>query len=242
MSEICAVAVERLDLRFAPWPWLFSEQRRADIETHFAALKCKRPSLWNGPVMLMHEWTLDHGLFKGEYFETDFASLIAWRDWDFPDDSVRNCFAQAALRSADGAFLLGVMSPHTANAGKIYFPSGTPDPHDIRGTVVDLDGSVMRELAEETGLGACDVEPDQGWHAVFAGPRIAMMKVLRCAEPATTVRARILAYLARQAAPELADVRVVRGPSDFDPHMPPFITAFLRDMWGMGWQSGAPKA
>src|SRR5215471_91259 len=124
MSEIRAVAIERLDLRFAPRPWPFADQRRVDIEAHFAKLKCKRPALWNGPVMLLHEWALQSGLFHGAYFETDFASLIAWRDWDFPDDSVRNCFAQAALQSADGAFLLGVMSQHTANAGKIYFPSG----------------------------------------------------------------------------------------------------------------------
>src|SRR5215470_1117986 len=117
MSEIRAVAVERLELRFAPRPWPFSDQRRDDIAAHFAGLKRRLPALWNGPVMLLHEWALADGTFKGAYFETDFASMVAWRDWDFPDDTVRNCFAQAALRAADGAFLLGLMGPHTANAG-----------------------------------------------------------------------------------------------------------------------------
>jgi hypothetical protein len=41
------------------------------------------------------------------------------------------------------------------------------------------------------------------------------------------LRRRILDYLAREAAPELADIRIVRSPRDFDPMMPRFVTAFL---------------
>src|SRR5215216_189394 len=231
MDDIRAVPVERLELRFAPRPWRFAQERRAEIDAYFATARRTMPDLWNGRVMLLHEWALADGAFKGGYFETDFASMLAWRDWDFPDASVRNCFAQGALRSADGAFLLGVMAAHTANAGKIYFPSGTPDPHDINGEMIDLDSSVMRELAEETGLTADDVEPRPGWRAVFAGPRIGMMKVLQSAEPATQLGARIRDYLARQQRPELADIHIVRGPADLDPMMPSFIPAFLQQMW-----------
>jgi 8-oxo-dGTP pyrophosphatase MutT (NUDIX family) len=231
MSDTRAVAVERLDLRFAPRAWPFSDARRAEIDAYFDAIKRTQPALWNGRVMLLYEWALVDCRFEGAYFDTDFASMIAWRDWGFPDTSVHNCFAQGALRSADGAFLLGVMGAHTANAGKIYFPSGTPDLDDIVGDAVDLDGSVMRELTEETGLGAGDVKPASGWHAVFAGPRIGMMKILQSAEPATALRGRIVDFLARQAAPELADIRVVRCPADYDPMMPAFITTFLDEIW-----------
>ena len=70
--------------------------------------------------------------FSASYFETDFASFLAWRDWGFPDRSVFNGFGMGALRCSDGAFVLGEMGRHTSNAGRIYFPSGTPDPDDIR--------------------------------------------------------------------------------------------------------------
>src|SRR5215204_1675806 len=231
MTGIRVVPLSFLDLRFAPRPWAFAEQRRADVEAHFASLKREKPGLWNGRVMMLHDWTISGGSLAGAFLETDFASMLAWRDWGAPDDTVRNCFAQGALRSVDGAFLLGVMGAHTANAGRIYFPSGTPDPDDVAGGHVDLAGSVMRELAEETGLSAGDVAPDAGWHAVLAGMRIALMKTLRSAEPAEALRGRILANLARQETPELADIRVVRGPADLDPMMPSFITAYLSEMW-----------
>jgi 8-oxo-dGTP pyrophosphatase MutT (NUDIX family) len=157
--------------------------------------------------------------------------MLAWRDWGFPDDTARNFYGQGALRTADGAFLLGVMSQHTANAGHIYFPSGTPDPSDVRDGAVDLHGSVMRELEEETGLLVGDVKADAGWHAVLVGPRIGMMKILHAGGTAEALRARIIAWLARQERPELADIRIVRGPGDLDPKMPAFVAAFLHEMW-----------
>ena len=228
--DLRVAAVERLELRFAPRPWRFADARRADIDAYFADMQRRKP-VWNGRMLLLHEWALDHGVMRGAFLETDFASYIAWRDWGFPDAGVINCFAQGALRAADGAFLLGVMGAHTAGAGSIYFPSGTPDPKDVTGGAVDLDRSVLRELAEETGLGANDVSVAPGWHAVLAGPRIALMKPLQAAEPAEALRHRILRHLAGEQNPELADIRIVRGPADLDPKMPAFILAFLHAMW-----------
>jgi hypothetical protein len=55
---------------------------------------------------------------------------------------------------------------------------------------------------------------------------------LRAREDADTLRTRILKHLARELQPELADICVVRGPADFDPAMPRFVTAFLEQRFG----------
>jgi 8-oxo-dGTP pyrophosphatase MutT (NUDIX family) len=170
-------------------------------------------------------------VLRGTFFETGFADFMAWRDWDFPDRSIVNCFAMGALRASDGAYLLGVMGAFTANAGRIYFPAGTPDPSDISGDTVDLLGSVLRELEEETGLETRDFSAAPDWTAIVAGPRIALMKAIQSRRPAEELRQAALRHIASETRPELADVRIVRSADDFDPAMPEFVTAYLSHVW-----------
>jgi 8-oxo-dGTP pyrophosphatase MutT (NUDIX family) len=170
---------------------------------------------------------IEHGVLRGEFLETDYASFICWKHRGRPHAQVRDCFSAAAIQSADGAFLLGVMGAHTFNAGQIYFPCGTPDANDIIDGKVDFEHSVRRELLEETGLATDDFTPEPGWTMVVDGALIGQIKVLRARESAKALHDRIIAFLAREKKPELADIRVVYGPGDFDRAMPRFVTAFL---------------
>lgn len=166
MIDIPVVPIQRIDLAFAPWRWPFADERRAEIDAHFEMRRRDKPDIWNGRVLMLGEHTLADSVLSGRFFETDFASLVAWKDWCAPDRSVTNCFAQGALRAADGAFLLGVMAGHTVHAGHIYFPSGTLEPGDVVGGMVDLADNVRREVNEETGLGPDDLSAAPGWRAV----------------------------------------------------------------------------
>jgi hypothetical protein len=219
--------VSRLDLVYAPQPWPFAAERRSEIDAHFESARRDRPGIWNGQVLVMHRHRLERDALEGAFLQTDFASFLAWRDWGFPEAGVINCFSMGALRASDGGWLMGVMAPHTSTRGRIYFPAGTPDPGDVVDGAVDLAGSVIREIGEETGLGAGDFVEQSGWYCVVDGPRIALMKVLQAHEPAQTLRQRILEYLGRETKPELADIRIVRSRRDFDPMMPRFVTTFL---------------
>jgi 8-oxo-dGTP pyrophosphatase MutT (NUDIX family) len=232
MNEIPVIPLTRLDLRYAPVPWRFAIERRVEIDAHFARAHAANPTLWNGRVLLMHQWAIEGSVLSGAYMDADFASFLAWRDFGYPDTAVFNCFPMAGLQSADGAYLLGVMGPHTANHGKIYFPAGTPEPADIVDGAIDLAGGVMRELTEETGLTADDVEVAEGWTLVEAGTRLALMKSMRVRANADDLRSRVLDHLAREERPELSDIRIVRGPADVDPElMPLWITAYFKSVW-----------
>jgi 8-oxo-dGTP pyrophosphatase MutT (NUDIX family) len=219
--------VATLELSLRPWSWPFAEQRRADIGAHFAIQQREKPKTWNGRILLGRNPVFTAGRLSADYFETDFANLLAWRDWGYPETDVFNGFGMGALRCADGAFVLGEMGRHTTNAGRVYFPSGTPDLEDIREGAVDLSHSVAREVEEETGLATGDYRAGGHWDCVVSGATIAMIRTLHVDTSGEALRARIEAELARQQQPELSGIHLVRATSDFTAAMPRFVTAFL---------------
>ena len=230
MSELVIHRVTTLDLPVENWPWPFALERRAAL----AARLRENPALWNGRVLLGRNPVFSGERLGASYFETDFASFLAWRDWGFPDKGVFNGFGMGALLCSDGAFALGEMGRHTANAGRI-FSSGTPDLDDIRDGAVDISGSVARELEEETGLAPADYCGEAHWHCVFTGPAVAMIKILRVDIAGEALRARIVGNLALQQSPELSDIHLVRGTGDLTSAMPQFVTAFIE-----AWLSSQP--
>jgi 8-oxo-dGTP pyrophosphatase MutT (NUDIX family) len=225
--------VAKLDFALEPAWWSFPMTHSAAIASHWAELRRTNPALYNGRILLLGRRELsrraDGALtLEGGYFEADFADYVTWRDFGFPGETVENCFAMAALRGVEGAFLLGEMSSHTLNSGRIYFPSGTPDLSDVFDGRVDLEASVRRELLEETGLSADSVAVAGGWTVVFAGRRIACMKEIALPIPAEKAKARIDAFLALDPLAELKRMHVVRRPGDVDPErMPDFVAAYI---------------
>jgi 8-oxo-dGTP pyrophosphatase MutT (NUDIX family) len=230
-DDFSVMPIGRIDVGFVPRPWGFAQERKGEIAAYFAELQRRNPALWNGRVLMLGDFAITESVFRGACFEVDYASFLSWQDWNFPDPKVHDCFAMGPVLSSDGAFLLGVMASHTFNAGQVYFPCGTPDLSDVAGDRVDFEGSVARELREETGLEVSEFTADEGWYTVLGGVVVAHMKLLRARETAAALHRRILAHLASESKPELAEIRIVRGPADLDPMMPPFVVSFLRHIW-----------
>ena len=225
------VEIAELDFVVEPAPWTFAEQHAARIAAHWAEARRAKPELYNGRVLLLKRRTLAGNGSKlgGAFFETSYADFIGWRAFGHPGEPVASCFSMAALRSADGAFLLGEMAPHTYNGGRIYFPAGTPDPSDVFSGKLDLDASVRRELFEETGVSADEAAITDGWTVVFTPQRIACMKLMTLLLSADQAKARIDAFLALDPQSELARMHVVRRAGDIDEaRTPAFVSAYLR--------------
>jgi hypothetical protein len=230
-SDVEIVELDDLEIKIEQWPWEFAISRREEIDRHFARLKQQRP-LWNGRVLLLHRYDIFDRKFEGACFETDYASLMAWCDWDFPDKHVYNFYAAAALRAGDGAYIVGEMAPHTAGAGELYFPCGTPEPADIvNGNVVDLHANMCRELLEETGLAVADLDVSPTWRLVRDQNFIALIKEAAARQNAHELRDCIIRNLETDPQPELSDIHILRGPADLNARMPLWVRGHLEDAW-----------
>ena len=231
MREIRIEAVDALDFRMTSGVWDFAQARAEEIAAHWRRRSAEQPNLFNGRVLMLTRHAVEGRTLRGEFIETDFADFLAWREFGFPASNACNGFSMAALRGADGAFLLGEMSPHTASAGAIYFPAGTPDRQDVFDGVVDLEASARRELTEETGLDPSEADIAPGWTVVRAPGRVACMKPMQLRVSADDARARIEAQLASEARPEFARIHVVRSEADFLPRMSDFVRAFMAQVF-----------
>ena len=120
---------------------------------HWARLKSAKPAIFNGQVLLLHRWSVDHDAFLGRLSPDGLCKLhrlsrlrLSLTARSATASPWRPC-KRRMVHSCSARW-----APHTANAGAIYFAAGTPDPKDIVGDRVDLSRSVLRELAEETGV------------------------------------------------------------------------------------------
>jgi hypothetical protein len=233
--------VRALQLTCDDWPWPFASQRRAEIDAYFARLKAAKPALWNGDVLLARRWEVSGDTLTARYFITDYASFLSWRDWGFPDPGVTNAFGMGALRSRDGAYLVGEMGGTTANAGVVYFPSGMLDRSDVRDGRIDMPSNVTREVCEETGLAPSEYQADAIWHVVPDGGRLAMIRRLDSPSSANELKARIDSFITAQAEPELKTVHAIRQANDISHAMPSFVRAYLHAAFN-SFPSGAASS
>lgn len=222
--------ISRLELSLRQQTWPFAEQNHAEIKQHWTGLTKANPDIWNGSVLMAHDVSLTGGVFSASFLKTDYASFIAWRDWGWPDTGIYNCFGSAVVQSSDGALIYGQMRHNTLNAGLCYPPGGSLDLSDLRTDgSIDMEGSITRELAEETGLDAGKAESGDLW-AVFDEQRISIARLLVFNDTAEEIVDTIAAHIAADRNPELSAAVVLRASRDLTQPMPGYARHLARHL------------
>jgi 8-oxo-dGTP pyrophosphatase MutT (NUDIX family) len=226
-SLVQIVPIVRAELCVSEPGWEFARTHAAEIDTHWRRRRAAQPKLFNGEVLMLHTWSLADGCFRGECLTTDFKNLLYWRENGAPDGAVLDFFGAPALHSREGWLIVVRMGPDHSIAGKIYFPCGTLHPSDVVGQTIDLDGGILRELNEETGLAFSPADLAAPL-LIFDRHRLAFIRPIRSARAAAEIVRDIETHLARTPEPELSEIVVVKGRDDIDAaSMPPYVIAYI---------------
>lgn len=227
------VRLAHLEARLVAYDWAWARDNAERATENWRRRVAEQPALFDGPVLLACECAIVGETCRLSLFETTYSHLLAYRDGGSPDGHVANAFAAIVPWSADGAVLLGRMGAHTANAGQIYFPCGTPDRGDVRGEGVDFSGSAARELMEETGLNLPE-DASEDWVCLRGEGQLAFLRPVRFTDDAMTLIDRMENHAIREDQPELSGIVAVRRVDDIDTAMPGFVRAYLASVFDAG--------
>lgn len=228
-----------LTLDAAEHPWLVAE--RGAVEAHWAREQVERPWLFNGTVVLNRGLALEAGVISGISHRAPYAALLHWVKTR-PGADVWHLFGSAVILSSDGAMLLIRMAAKTANPGKVYAPAGSLDETDIKGGRIDVEGSILREAREETGLDLSRGNAEDRLWCWRRGGLVAVFRRFRMDDPAAVLEERIREHIRTDPEQEIDDVVVVRSVEDAGPTAPPYMRAmvgfhFSAPGQGGGWQA-----
>lgn len=224
--------VPRVNLTVADTRLPFETIHAAEIDAHWAKAVAEKPHMFDGRVHFSTGYRVEGDTITATCVPGRFAALMYWRDMGFPDKSFRHVFGCVVPRASDGAYLIGRMSAHTANAGRVYFPGGAIDENDVKGDRIDIDNNIMREMEEELGLTPGGFPFLPGYRICITDVAVAIGRVLDLPWPAEEARKRVLDRARTHGDGEIADLIIVRHPMDLDgldvvPYARPFVTALL---------------
>lgn len=167
--------IETCAIRLVAHDWPLVREHRHAIDELWAQKSAANSGFFDGVVHLVSGWRLDGGNLTATAFATRFRDYLYWRETGFADRSVTDAFGAAIIRAADGGILLARQRSGNVNSGLVYLPGGFIDERDVgSGGVIDIDGSIEREIAEETGLDLARLERRPGYVVTAVGAHLAI--------------------------------------------------------------------
>ncbi len=120
----------------------------------------EHPTWFRGEVFTIAEIRQSVDRIEFGLARTDYAHYLATvKGLIDPQVACQVLYGAAILRTRDNHLVFGEMGPETTYAGRLQGIGGGISDKDIENHQVDLPGSVMRELYEETGVNTAELIP-----------------------------------------------------------------------------------
>lgn len=217
--------IDRVDVRVLPGPLSYTEDNKPAIAANWEKAVAANSTLFDGEIYLAPEAHLDGHLFQASFRRTSFATLMYWRD-DRVSEKPWHVFGVGIMVSAEGDLIAARMSAHNAVAGRVYFPAGSIDDHDIVGDRADYDANMAREVFEETGMDLRAAKAEAKTHLVTADGSIALFRRYHFDVSTAELLKRIEDNIAKQAEPELSEIIPVTRAGAMGEATPSYVRAF----------------
>lgn len=201
------VAADRVQLTVEPEPWAYERNQEAAIAAAWREHSASNPLYFNGIVHVLRGATVSGGTFAASLTRTDFASYLHWRLAGCPRAHGQSIIGAATVVSRDGQFILASQAQGHLNGGRLTCIGGIIDERDVTPDGrIDIDAQIRRELLEETGLAASELEREPGYLIVSAAPVVAIVARFRSSLHGAALVARIRSELGPHTDGELEDV------------------------------------
>lgn len=208
------------------------------IQELWTRQKAKKPELFDGETVLASAWRIDGKVLRIECQRIRYAALLHWLDTPGLPGIANSgqsvhFFSSAVMISGDGKVLMGRMAEHTANAGRIYMPSGSMEIGDFHNGRGDLSANMRREVLEETGIDLKMAEAG-AQYSVYRGRGIlALFRLYKFSNSSVELLEQAQRHLKRTAANgganELAEVMMNNFGEVYDT-MPAHVQAYMAQL------------
>ncbi len=218
--------VRRVSLTTRTSVWHPPALDRSAIDAHWAQRLAANPSFFNGVVYVLADYTITDDAFIGTCAPIAFKTFLYWMDHGSPDAGFRDISGAAIVVSREHHLVLGCNAGQTLSAGQASFFCGFIDARDVTPDHrIDIDGNIVRELAEETGLVATDIRRDPRYFVTFQGRVVSLGVAFLSRLSAPTLQRRIMAHSLREDAAEISDVLIIKSAGELaQPDIRPHVT------------------
>jgi 8-oxo-dGTP pyrophosphatase MutT (NUDIX family) len=231
-DETRVFSVASVELHVVDGRWEFAARHALNIDLHWQRRTAENPKFFNGVVHVLVSYSVsDAGVFSGSFVRTDFKSFLYWRETGWGDQTVMDAFGSALILSAEGRVLLGRQRKGNLNGDLCYPPGGFIDVRDIQPDgAIDLDGSVLREIIEETGLDDRALQRLGGYVVTIVGPVLSIAVPWKSRLPETDLISEITRHIEADPDGELLSIALVDPGTVAGLAMPDYARTLLGEL------------